>query len=286
VGIGALVNRRWRAPKLKAEIVSPRPNGKACSRNQLCVFAFFGLQPSSSAFGFQFQLLISSPVPLNSPQRREDHAAPRNLSLTVDRLHNKVKPTKPESKTSLSASRVESSNGLPGEKWLESLEHVVEYALKEQGSQQTARFLDRLTTRLRAEGVEAPRVVSTPYVNTIPTDREAPFAGDFDMERRIKSYVRWNAMAMVVNANREHSGLGGHISTYASAATLYEVAFNHFLRAPVRSFPATSFISRATPPRASTPVPSSKAVSTNTSSKTFARNSLKVAASPPIRIPI
>src|SRR6185369_17246487 len=63
-----------------------------------------------------------------------------------------------------------------------------------------------------------------------------PFPGDWEMERRIKSYVRWNAMAMVVNANRTHSGLGGHISTYASAATLYEVAFNHFLRARTNDF--------------------------------------------------
>src|SRR5436190_8990073 len=59
---------------------------------------------------------------------------------------------------------------------------------------------------------------------------------NWEMERRLKSYTRWNAMAMVVNANRTHSGLGGHISTYASAATLYEVAFNHFLRAPTEGF--------------------------------------------------
>jgi pyruvate dehydrogenase E1 component len=70
--------------------------------------------------------------------------------------------------------------------------------------------------------------VTTPYVNTIPVEAEPPYPGDRDIERRIKSYVRWNAMAMVVNANREHSGIGGHISTYASAATLYEVGFNHF----------------------------------------------------------
>jgi len=96
------------------------------------------------------------------------------------------------------------------EKWLESLETVVEYALKEQGPQKTTRFLDNLTGRLRKRGIEVPRVVSTPYINTIPADKQAPFPGDWEMERRIKSYVRWNAMAMVVNANREHGGLGGH----------------------------------------------------------------------------
>ena len=121
-------------------------------------------------------------------------------------------------------------------KWLESLESVLEFALKNQGPEKTTRFLEHLTERLRAQGVEAPRLVSTPYINTIPAGKQAPFPGDWEMERRIKSYVRWNAMAMVVNANREHSGLGGHISTYASCATLYEVAFNHFLRARTEDF--------------------------------------------------
>lgn len=122
------------------------------------------------------------------------------------------------------------------EKWLDSLESVLEFALKNQGPQKTARFLDNLTDRLREQGVEAPRVVSTPYINTIPVEKQAPFPGEWEMERRIKSYVRWNALAMVVNANRAHNGLGGHISTYASAATLYEVAFNHFLRAAGNGF--------------------------------------------------
>ena len=72
--------------------------------------------------------------------------------------------------------------------------------------------------------------LNTPYVNTIPVDREPPYPGDRDLERKIKSLIRWNAMAMVVNANRNHAGIGGHISTYASAATLYEVGFNHFFR--------------------------------------------------------
>jgi len=121
-------------------------------------------------------------------------------------------------------------------KWLESLESVVEHALRTHGPERTAGFLRTLTERLHAQGMEAPRVVSTPYVNTIPTAKQAPFAGDLEMERRLKSYARWNAMAMVVNANRAHSGLGGHISTYASAATLYEVGFNHFFRARTPEF--------------------------------------------------
>lgn len=72
--------------------------------------------------------------------------------------------------------------------------------------------------------------VHTPYINTIPADREPLYPGDLALEKRIRSYIRWNAMAMVVKANRVHNGLGGHISTYASLATLYEVGFNHFFR--------------------------------------------------------
>jgi len=128
----------------------------------------------------------------------------------------------------------EPANNLPpsGEtEMLESLGAVVGYALRRQTRERTAQFFDNLSGRLRAAGVEAPRVVGTPYVNTLKVEEQAPFPGDWEMERRIKSYARWNAMAMVVTANREHGGLGGHISTYASSATLYEVAFNHFLRA-------------------------------------------------------
>ena len=72
--------------------------------------------------------------------------------------------------------------------------------------------------------------LTTPYINTIPVDRQPPYPGDQALERRIKSIIRWNAMAMVVKANRIHGGLGGHISTFASCATLYEVGFNHFFR--------------------------------------------------------
>jgi pyruvate dehydrogenase E1 component len=122
------------------------------------------------------------------------------------------------------------------EQWLDSLENVVEHALAGQGLQRTAGFLGSLTARLRERGLDVPRVVSTPYINTIPADQQAPFPGNWEMERRLKSFVRWNAMAMVVNANREHSGLGGHISTYASSATLCEVGFNHFFRARTNDF--------------------------------------------------
>jgi len=89
-------------------------------------------------------------------------------------------------------------------------------------------FLNQLSERLREAGITLPSTISTPYVNTILPEEEPKYPGNRELERRIKSLTRWNAMAMVVNANREHAGLGGHISTYASSATLYEVGFNHF----------------------------------------------------------
>ena len=73
---------------------------------------------------------------------------------------------------------------------------------------------------------------NTDYINTIPLDQQEPYKGDRAVERRIKSIIRWNAMAMVVRANRKNHGIGGHISSYASSATLYEVGFNHFFQGP------------------------------------------------------
>src|SRR5438105_8508051 len=80
----------------------------------------------------------------------------------------------------------------------------------------------------RQSGVKLPFSAQSPCINTIPADEQVLMPGSPDLERRIKSLVRWNAAAMVVRANKAEEGIGGHISTYASAATLYEVGFNHF----------------------------------------------------------
>ena len=119
-----------------------------------------------------------------------------------------------------------------GDKWSQSLQSVFELALESQGPERTARLLEKLAGQLRS----APQGVTTPYLNTISPEQQAPFPGDRDIERRIKSYIRWNAMAMVVKANST-TNVGGHISTFASSATLYEVAFNHFLRGRTETFP-------------------------------------------------
>ncbi|HVO93358.1 MAG TPA: pyruvate dehydrogenase (acetyl-transferring), homodimeric type, partial [Terriglobales bacterium] len=115
-------------------------------------------------------------------------------------------------------------------KWIASLEYILEYILKNEESEQAPRLLEELTERLRESGLKVPHTVSTPYINTIAPEKEPPYPGNREIERRIKSYARWNAMAMVVKANRIHPDIGGHISTYASSATLYEVGLNHFFR--------------------------------------------------------
>ena len=114
--------------------------------------------------------------------------------------------------------------------WMESLTTVVDHVLQGQPAPAAAGFVGGLIDRLRAAGRDVPPVVRTPYLNTIPVEKQPPYPGDHAMEKQIKSYIRWNAMAMVVNANRKHGGLGGHISTFASSATLLEVGFNHFFR--------------------------------------------------------
>jgi len=108
--------------------------------------------------------------------------------------------------------------------------HRVQVHARSQGAEQAPYFVDNLIDRLREAGIKLPPTTTTPYLNTIPAEKEPAYPGDWQIETRIKSLIRWNAMAMVVNANRKYNGLGGHISTYASCATLYEVAYNHFFR--------------------------------------------------------
>jgi pyruvate dehydrogenase E1 component len=146
-----------------------------------------------------------------------------------------VKAEPKEQQQTTSAGRLEKpvasahdENGGENQRWLDSLEFILESALKNKGADQVPLVLSKLSQRLREAGIKLPFATSTPYVNTIPPEDEPAYPGNRELERRIKSLTRWNAMAMVVNANREHAGLGGHISTYASCATLYEVGFNHF----------------------------------------------------------
>ncbi|HKV05510.1 MAG TPA: pyruvate dehydrogenase (acetyl-transferring), homodimeric type [Candidatus Acidoferrales bacterium] len=118
------------------------------------------------------------------------------------------------------------------QEWFESLDSV----LHSSGREVAMEILERLRSHAAVIGVSLPFSANTPYANTIPVELQPPFPGDQDLERRIKSLVRWNALAMVVRANKHENGIGGHISTYASAATLFEVGFNHFFRARTEEF--------------------------------------------------
>jgi pyruvate dehydrogenase E1 component len=129
--------------------------------------------------------------------------------------------------------------------WIEALDQVID----EIGTERARFLLERLSERAATLGVATAARPNTPYINTIPVDEELPYPGDRVLERRIKSIIRWNAMAMVVRANKYDNGIGGHISTYASLATLLEVGFNHFFRASVQDGPGDMvyFQGHATP---------------------------------------
>jgi len=113
------------------------------------------------------------------------------------------------------------------EEWFESLDDL----LNRYSRDEVQSLLSLIQERAFQRGVHLPFSANTPYINTIPRTDQPTFPGNRDIERRIKSIIRWNAMAMVVRANRDFDGLGGHISTYASSATLYEVGFNQFFHA-------------------------------------------------------
>ncbi|NKB23735.1 MAG: pyruvate dehydrogenase (acetyl-transferring), homodimeric type [Kiritimatiellae bacterium] len=117
--------------------------------------------------------------------------------------------------------------------WIDSLED----ALHQSGHESVQHILHQLEIHAHKKGVVIPFTANTPYINTISVDKQSPYPGNREIEWRIKCIIRWNAMAMVVRANRMDPSVGGHISTYASAATLYEVGFNHFWRAQSENHP-------------------------------------------------
>jgi len=114
------------------------------------------------------------------------------------------------------------------EEWLDSLTAVLE----KEGVERAHFLLEKLIDSARRNGANLPFTNNTAYLNTIPTHLEQRTPGDPEMEFRIRSFIRWNAMAMVVRANKESSELGGHIASFASAALLYDIGFNHFFHAP------------------------------------------------------
>jgi pyruvate dehydrogenase E1 component len=126
------------------------------------------------------------------------------------------------------AANGEDHDALQTQEWLDSLEAV----LYLEGKDRAQYLLSKVGQKAERSGVPLPWGANTPYINTIPASEEPPYPGNRELERRIKSMVRWNAMAMVIQANESDKTIGGHIGTFASSATLYEVAFNHFFRGP------------------------------------------------------
>lgn len=114
------------------------------------------------------------------------------------------------------------------QEWLDSIENLIDV----HGLDRANYILTRLAAKVTDTGAPPPVPITTPYRNTIPPDKELPYPGDWHLERRIRSMMRWNALAMVSRANQKDGNLGGHISTFASSATLYDVGFNHFFRGP------------------------------------------------------
>ena len=130
--------------------------------------------------------------------------------MIIDGFHHQIPDTDPEET----------------QEWLDSLDTVIDG----EGQRRAQLLLTRMISHARARNVEVPASVSTPYINTIPPDQEAWFPGDVSLERRIRRFIRWNAAIMVIKANKQAEGIGGHLSTFASSANLYEVGFNHFFK--------------------------------------------------------
>jgi len=118
------------------------------------------------------------------------------------------------------------------QEWLDALGAVIQ----QEGPERAHYLIEKQIELARAAGINVPYAANTAYINTIPPDKEVRSSGDHAMEDRIRSFVRWNALAMVLRANKGDSNLGGHIASFASAATLYDVGFNHFWRAPSENF--------------------------------------------------
>ena len=159
---------------------------------------------------------------------RNEEVLPETEKIIKEAETTIVQPTKKEeTKKITSRSNGADIDPIETKEWLDSLDAVI---LKD-GSDRAHYLLKKLIDEAYKEGSNRPLTRITPYINTIPVESETKSPGDQNIERRIRSLIRWNAAAMVVKANKKNPELGGHIGTFASAATLYDVGMNHFWRA-------------------------------------------------------
>ncbi len=140
------------------------------------------------------------------------------------------------------------------QEWLDALDGVIDI----EGADRAHYLLERVIEGARRRGAPVPYSANTPYLNTIPPEREERHPGDRAIEHRIRSFIRWNALAIVLRANKHSSELGGHIASFQSAATLYDVGFMHFWHAPQPLTGAISSIFRGIRRRAFMRAPSSR----------------------------
>lgn len=157
------------------------------------------------------------------------------------------------------------------QEWVDSFESV----MRHEGVDRAGYLLKRLVNRASQVGAQIPVALTTPYRNTIPLSEETPMPGDLFMERRIRSLVRWNALAMVMRAGKSGDDLGGHIASYQSAATLYEIGFNYFWKGPDHPEGPDLIYYQATYPRVCTRAHSWKAA---LPSKTWITSAVKSTA--------
>jgi pyruvate dehydrogenase E1 component len=163
--------------------------------------------------------------------------------------------------------------------WIEAFDEL----LAAEGPQGAASLLAVVSKHATKAGVHLPVQLNTPYVNTIPASEEEPYPGDLALERRINAFVRWNAMAMVHCQNKKDPGIGGHISTYSSAVTLFEVGFNHFFRACYGDQPGDFVYLQGHAAPVCTHVPFWKVDSRKSTCGIFGTSCAGLPASPPIR---
>ncbi|MBT4784765.1 MAG: biotin/lipoyl-binding protein, partial [Candidatus Marinimicrobia bacterium] len=158
--------------------------------------------------------------------------AEANLKLDKKKESKAAESVEPKKQKIIEIKNKNDIDPLETQDWLESLSAVVE----KDGNQRAHFLIKELINKAYREGANIPYTQTTPYINTIPPEAEVKSNGDQNIERRIRSLIRWNAAAMVVRANRKFPELGGHIGTFASAATLYDVGMNHFWRAKNNKF--------------------------------------------------
>lgn len=139
-----------------------------------------------------------------------------------------IKTSKINKRNYMSVMNLEDIDPQETQEWIDALEVVI----KEEGSERAHYLLDQLIDNARRNGAHIPHSANTAYLNTIPVDQEPKMPANHDLERKIRSIIRWNAQTMVLRASKKHLELGGHIASFQSSATLYDVAFNHFFKAP------------------------------------------------------